>query len=155
MINAAFTYQGTELVGITAGEAANPRKTVPRAINKVVFRIVLFYIMSLFFIGLLVPYNDSRLSASSAVIASSPFVISIQNAGTYALPDIFNAVVLITVVSAANSNVYVGSRVLYSLARTGNAPKQFGYVTRQGVHCVQALRQFCHIPQSIHCFVAA
>ena len=120
-------------VGITAGEAANPRKTVPRAINKVVFRIVLFYIMSLFFIGLLVPYNDSRLSASSAVIASSPFVISIQNAGTYALPDIFNAVVLITVVSAANSNVYVGSRVLYSLARTGNAPKQFGYVTRQGV----------------------
>ncbi|CAI4774682.1 CBM_collapsed_G0047450.mRNA.1.CDS.1 [Saccharomyces cerevisiae] len=133
LINAAFTYQGTELVGITAGEAANPRKTVPRAINKVVFRIVLFYIMSLFFIGLLVPYNDSRLSASSAVIASSPFVISIQNAGTYALPDIFNAVVLITVVSAANSNVYVGSRVLYSLARTGNAPKQFGYVTRQGV----------------------
>lgn len=133
LINAAFTYQGTELVGITAGEAANPRKAVPRAINKVVFRIVLFYIMSLFFIGLLVPYNDPRLSSTTAVIASSPFVISIQNAHTKVLPDIFNAVVMITVLSAANSNVYVGSRVLYAIAQSGNAPKCFTYVTKQGV----------------------
>ncbi|KAL3230453.1 Arginine permease CAN1 [Nakaseomyces bracarensis] len=133
LINAAFTYQGTELVGITAGEAANPRKSVPRAINKVVFRIGLFYIMSLFFVGLLVPYNDPRLSSEDAVIASSPFVISITNAHTKVLPHIFNAVVLVTVISAANSNVYVGSRVLYALAGTGNAPKQFGYVTKHGV----------------------
>ncbi|CCD25737.1 lysine permease NDAI_0F04190 [Naumovozyma dairenensis CBS 421] len=133
LINAAFTYQGTELVGITAGEAANPRKTVPRAINKVVFRIALFYIMSLFFIGMLVPYNDERLASTSAVIASSPFVISIQNAGTKVLPDIFNAIVMITIISAANSNVYVGSRVLYALALSGNAPKQFAFVTRYGV----------------------
>ncbi|CCF58042.1 hypothetical protein KAFR_0D03940 [Kazachstania africana CBS 2517] len=133
LINAAFTYQGTELVGITAGEAANPRKTVPRAINKVVFRIVLFYIMSLFFIGLLVPFTDSRLSDDTTVIASSPFVISIENAGTKILPDIFNAIVMVTVLSAANSNVYVGSRVLYSLAHTKVAPKIFARVTRQGV----------------------
>ncbi|QLL31242.1 hypothetical protein HG536_0B01030 [Torulaspora globosa] len=133
LINAAFTYQGTELVGITAGEAANPRKSVPRAINKVVFRIAMFYIMSLFFVGLLVPYNDPRLASTSAVIASSPFVISIENAGTKVLPHIFNAVVMITILSAANSNVYVGSRVLYALALSGNAPKQFGYVTKHGV----------------------
>lgn len=132
-VNASFTYQGTELVGITAGEAANPRKTVPKAINKVFFRILIFYVLSLFFVGLLVPFNDKRLSSTSAVIASSPFVISIQNAGTKILPDIFNAVVLVTIISAANSNVYVGSRVLYSLALTGNAPKQFGYVTKHGV----------------------
>lgn len=133
LVNASFTYQGTELVGISAGEAANPRKTVPKAINKVFFRILFFYILSLFFVGLLVPYNDERLSSTTAVIASSPFVISIQNAGTKILPHIFNAVVTVTVVSAANSNVYVGSRVLYSLALTGIAPKQFGYVTKQGV----------------------
>ena len=133
LINAAFTYQGTELVGITAGEAANPRKSVPRAINKVVFRIVIFYIMSLFFVGMLVPFNDPRLASNVAVIASSPFVISIQNAGTRVLPHIFNAVVMLTIISAANSNVYVGSRVLYALSQTGNAPKQFGYVTRHGV----------------------
>lgn len=135
LINAAFTYQGTELVGITAGEAANPRKAVPRAINKVVFRIGLFYIMSLFFVGLLVPFTDPRLSSDSAVIASSPFVISIKNAHTYALPSIFNAVVLITVISAANSNVYVASRVLYSLAKSNNAPKIFSYVNKSGVPC--------------------
>ncbi|AQZ14093.1 LYP1 (YNL268W) [Zygosaccharomyces parabailii] len=133
LINAAFTYQGTELVGITAGEAANPRKSVPRAINKVVFRIALFYILSLFFIGLLVPYNDRRLADSSAVIASSPFVVSIENAGTKVLPHIFNAVVMITVISAANSNVYIGSRVLYALAQQGNAPKIFTFVTKHGV----------------------
>ncbi|GAV48515.1 hypothetical protein ZYGR_0K00200 [Zygosaccharomyces rouxii] len=133
LINAAFTYQGTELVGISAGEAANPRRTVPKAINKVIFRIALFYILSLFFIGLLVPYNDKRLSDGSAIIASSPFVISMLNAGTKALPDIFNAVILITVISAANSDVYIASRVLYALAKQGNAPKQFTYVNRYGV----------------------
>ncbi|SCU96703.1 LADA_0H02300g1_1 [Lachancea dasiensis] len=137
LINASFTYQGTELVGITAGEAANPRKTVPRAINKVFFRILFFYILSLFFVGLLVPFNDASLTedttASQKIIASSPFVISIEHAGTKALPDIFNAVVLVTIISAANSNVYVGSRVLFSLAHTGIAPKHFGYVTKQGV----------------------
>ncbi|CAH01153.1 lysine permease [Kluyveromyces lactis] len=133
LVNASFTYQGTELVGITAGEASNPRKTVPKAINKVFFRILVFYIGSLFFVGLLVPYNSPQLESNSAVIASSPFVISIQNAGTKVLPDIFNAVVLVTILSAGNSNVYVGSRVLYSLALSGNAPKQFSYVTKQGV----------------------
>ena len=133
LINASFTYQGTELVGITAGEASNPRKTVPKAINKVFFRILIFYIGSLFFVGLLVPYNSPQLQSDTAVIASSPFVISIKTAGTKVLPDIFNAIVLVTIISAANSNVYVGSRVLYSLALTGNAPKQFSYVTKQGV----------------------
>lgn len=113
--------------------ASNPRKTVPKAINKVFFRILVFYIGSLFFVGLLVPYNSPQLESNSAVIASSPFVISIQNAGTKVLPDIFNAVVLVTILSAGNSNVYVGSRVLYSLALSGNAPKQFSYVTKQGV----------------------
>ncbi|CEP64351.1 lysine permease LALA0_S11e02124g [Lachancea lanzarotensis] len=135
LINASFTYQGTELVGITAGEAANPRKTVPRAINKVFFRILFFYILSLFFVGLLVPFNDKSLSQDSAssVIASSPFVISIKHAGTKVLPDIFNAVVLVTIISAANSNVYVGSRILYSLGHSGIAPKHFTYLTKQGV----------------------
>ncbi|AAS54039.2 AFR667Cp [Eremothecium gossypii ATCC 10895] len=134
LIKAAFTYQGTELVGITAGESTNPRKNVPKAINKVFFRILFFYIGSLLFVGLLVPYDDPRLnSESSTDVNASPFVISIKNAGTKILPDIFNAVVLITVISAANSNVYIGSRVAYSLALAGNAPKQLAFVTKQGV----------------------
>ena len=133
LINAAFTYQGTELVGITAGEAANPRKTVPRAIKKVVIRILIFYIMSLLFIGLLVPYNDPKLTSDDSYISSSPFIIAIENSGTKVLPDIFNAVILSTIISAGNSNVYVGSRILFGLSKTKLAPRWFGYTTKGGV----------------------
>ncbi|SCV02036.1 LAME_0G20142g1_1 [Lachancea meyersii CBS 8951] len=133
LINAAFTYQGTELVGITAGESRDPRKTVPKAINKVFMRIVLFYIGSLFFIGLLVPFNDDKLTSDSSYAASSPFIIAMQNSGTRVLPDIFNAVILVTIISAANSNVYVGSRVLLGLAKERLAPQIFAHVNRFGV----------------------
>lgn len=133
LINAAFTYQGTELVGITAGEAANPRRAVPRAIRKVVFRILMFYILSLFFIGLLVPYNDPKLTSNDSYVSSSPFIIAIQNSGTNALPSIFNAVILSTIISAGNSNIYVGSRILYGLAGSGLAPRILRRTTKGGV----------------------
>ncbi|ODV97998.1 hypothetical protein PACTADRAFT_47825 [Pachysolen tannophilus NRRL Y-2460] len=133
LINAAFTYQGCELVGITAGETSNPRKSVPKAINKVIFRIFLFYILSLFFIGLLVPFNDSKLSSEDSYVASSPFIIAIENCGTPVLPHIFNAVIMCTIISAGNSNIYIGSRVLYALANSGVAPKFFTYTTKHGV----------------------
>ncbi|AQZ18970.1 ALP1 (YNL270C) and CAN1 (YEL063C) [Zygosaccharomyces parabailii] len=139
LINAAFTYQGTELVGITAGEAANPRKTVPRAIKKTVFRILIFYILSLLFIGLLVPYNDPMLKNQQSYAASSPFIIAIKNSGTKVLPHIFNAVILTTVISAANSNVYVGSRVMCSLAKNKLAPRILGRINSKGVPYVSVL----------------
>ena len=132
LINAAFTYQGIELTGISAGESANPRKTVPKAINKVIIRILLFYILTLFFIGMLVPYDDPALSSSASFISSSPFLIAITNSGTPILRHIFNAVILITLTSAANSNVYVGSRVLYSMAGS-TAPMIFARTNKHGV----------------------
>ncbi|AOA60886.1 Basic amino-acid permease [Komagataella phaffii CBS 7435] len=133
LINAAFTYQGIELTGIAAGEAANPRRTVPKAINKVIFRILIFYITSLFILGLLVPYNDPEFESTSSYIASSPFLIAIKNSGTPVLPDIFNAIVLSTVISAGNSNVYVGSRLLYAMSNSGLAPKIFARTNTYGV----------------------
>lgn len=133
LVNAAFTYQGTELVGITAGESTNPRKTVPRAINRVFYRILIFYVMSIFFMGLLVPYNDSRLTSDDSYASSSPFIIAIINSGTPVLPHIFNAVILTTIISAGNSNVYIGSRLLYALALGGVAPRIFLRTTKQGV----------------------
>ena len=133
LVNAAFTFQGTELVGITAGESDNPRKTVPRAINRVFFRIVIFYILAILFLGMLVPYNDPLLSSSESYAASSPFIIAIINSGTKILPSIFNAVILTTIISAGNSNVYIGSRLLYALALGGVAPKFFLKTTRSGV----------------------
>ena len=109
LINAAFTFQGTELVGISAGESSNPRKTVPSAIRKVLFRILVFYVLCMLFIGLLVPYDDPKLAGNDGTYtASSPFIIAIQNCGTKGLPDVYNAVILVTIISAANSNVYCG-----------------------------------------------
>lgn len=139
LINAAFTYQGTELVGITAGEAANPRKSVPRAIKKVVFRILFFYIGSLFFIGLLVPFDDPKLTSADSYVSSSPFIIAIENSGTHVLPHIFNAVIVSTIISAGNSNVYVGSRILYGLAKNRLAPRFLAKTTKQGVPYIAVL----------------
>ena len=87
LISAAFTFQGCELVGIAAGESRNPHKTIPSAIRKVLFRILVFYVLCMFFIGLLVPYNDPQLKNDGDFSASSPFIISMQNAGTKVLPD--------------------------------------------------------------------
>ncbi|KAK6458291.1 arginine permease [Scheffersomyces xylosifermentans] len=139
LINAAFTFQGTELVGISAGESSNPRKTVPSAIRKVLFRILIFYVLCMFFIGLLVPFNDPGLSANGSYTASSPFIVAIQNCGTKGLPDLYNAVILITIISAGNSNVYCGSRILYGLAQSGVAPKFFKRTTKQGVPWVAVI----------------
>lgn len=139
LINAAFTYQGTELVGVTAGEAANPRKSVPRAIKKVVVRILIFYILSLFLIGLLVPYDDPKLVSTDSFVSSSPFIIAVQNTGVSVLPSIFNGVILITIVSAGNSNVYVGSRIMYGLAKNKLAPHVFTKTTKSGVPYIAVL----------------
>ncbi|CAG84309.2 DEHA2A00638p [Debaryomyces hansenii CBS767] len=125
LINAIFSYQGTELVGVSAGECENPRKTVPSAIKKVFYRIAIFFILSLFFMGLLVPYNDPKLNSETTYIASSPFVIAIQNSGTPVLPDIMNAVILTTIISAGNSDIYIASRTLYALANDKLAPRIF------------------------------
>ncbi|KAI9284537.1 amino acid permease/ SLC12A domain-containing protein [Umbelopsis sp. AD052] len=136
---AAFSFQGSELIGVIAGETENPRKMVPRAIKQVFWRILLFYICSLFIIGLIIPYNDpSLLSASVDNIATSPFTLVFQKAGLAGADDFMNAVILTTVLSAGNSGLYASSRTLFDLASEGRAPKIFTKLTKQGVpiYCV-------------------
>ncbi|KAJ5929382.1 hypothetical protein N7454_007230 [Penicillium verhagenii] len=139
MIQAGFSYQGTELVGIAAGETENPRKTVPSAIRKTFYRIVFFFVLTIFFIGIVVPSDNSGLLASEGGGASasnanaSPFVIAAKLAGIKALPSIINAVLLTVVLSAANSNVYSGSRIVVGLAQEGFAPRFFKKTTKNGV----------------------
>lgn len=77
LITACFAFGGTELIGITAGEAKNPRKSVPQAINGTFWRIMIFYIFSIFFIGLLIPANDPKFLIEGDELASSPFVIAL------------------------------------------------------------------------------
>ncbi|RDW93203.1 putative arginine transporter [Aspergillus mulundensis] len=134
LVQAAFAYQGTELVGIAAGETENPRKTVPSAIRKTFFRILFFFVLTIFFIGILVKSDDNQLlNANGNDANSSPFVIVANNAGVAVLPDIINAVLLTVVLSAANSNVYSASRILIGLAQEGFAPRFFKKTSKNGV----------------------
>lgn len=133
LIQAGFSYQGTELVGIAAGETDNPRKTVPAAIRKTFYRILFFFVLSVFFIGILVPYDNPDLLRDETNASASPFVISANLAGVNVLPDIINAVLLTVVLSAANSNVYSGSRILVGLSQERSGPSIFLRTTKGGV----------------------
>lgn len=130
---AAFSYIGTEIVAICAGEAKNPRRNLPKAIKRVYIRIILFYILGVFIIGLLVPSNEPRLNLGSGTAASSPFVIAINRAGIPALPSIINACLLTSAWSAASSDLYTSSRALYGLALNGNAPRFLRKVNSWGL----------------------
>jgi yeast amino acid transporter len=133
-VTAGFAFAGTELVGLAAAECANPRKTIPRATKQVFWRITLFYMVSLFIVGLIVPYTNPQLlnAASSEDIKASPFVIAIQNAGIKVLPSIFNAVILISVLSVGNSSTYGSTRTITALAEIGQAPKVLRFIDKKG-----------------------
>lgn len=135
LIYGVFAYLGIELTGIVAAEASNPRKSIPKAVNLTIYRIIIFYVVTIFLLGLNVSYNDPQFSIenSAAGVASSPFLIAIINSGFKILPDFFNACILIFVFSAANSDLYVASRNLYSLAIDNKAPKIFAATTRWGL----------------------
>lgn len=133
MSQAAFSYIGTEIVAIAAGEAKNPRRNIPRAIKRVYIRILLFYIGGVTIIGLLVPYTSPGLNLADGTAASSPFVIAIRRSGIKALPSIINACLLTSAWSAASSDLYTSSRALYGLAVAGNAPKIFTRTSKNGL----------------------
>ena len=133
-MTASFAFAGTELVGLAAAETANPRKSLPTAVKQVFWRICLFYIVSLTLVGLLVPYNDSRLlrGQGSSDASASPFVIAIHNAGITGLDSVMNVVIMIAVLSVGNSSVYGSSRTLTALAEQRQAPRIFAYIDRNG-----------------------
>ena len=131
---AGFSFQGTELVGVTAGESENPAESVPKAIKQVFWRILLFYILSIFVIAAIIPYTSKYLLGSSASdIAISPFTLVFKRAGLAAAASVMNAVILTSVLSSANSGMYASTRMLYSMAQDGDAPKIFAKVNKRGV----------------------
>lgn len=132
MTQAAFSFIGTEIVAIAAGEAKNPRRNIPKAIKRVYIRILLFYITGTFIIGLLVPSNEPDLAHNGTALGS-PFVIAIRRAGIKGLPSVINAALLTSAWSAASSDLYTSSRALYGLALAGNAPRFFAFTTKRGL----------------------
>ncbi len=131
---AGFSFQGTELVGVAAGEAENPQRDVPKAIKTIFWRIMLFYIGAIFVIGMLIPYLDpSLLSSEASDIATSPFTLVFERAGIAFAAALMNAVILSAILSAGNSGLYASARMLYSMAKDGKAPKIFGRLNKRGV----------------------
>ncbi|MCJ1352371.1 MAG: hypothetical protein MMC33_002355 [Icmadophila ericetorum] len=132
-VTAAFAFGGTELVGLAAAEAADPRKTLPTATKQVFWRITFFYVVSLFIVGLIVPSNSKVLLGSSgANTKDSPFVYAIELAGIKGLPSVFNAVITISVISVANSCTFASTRTMQALAANGMGPRFLQYIDKKG-----------------------
>ncbi|AEH52331.1 amino acid permease [Heyndrickxia coagulans] len=123
---AIFSFVGIELVGVTAGEAEDPSKTLPKAINQIPLRILLFYVGALFVIMSIYPWN--RLNPDA-----SPFVRVFADIGLPAAAGIINFVVLTSAASSCNSGIFSTSRMLYSLAEDGKAPKMFKKLNKRNV----------------------
>ena len=173
-VTAVFAFLGTELVGVTVGEAQNPRKVIPSAIKLTFWRILFFYILSVLLIGMIVPYNSKGLVFASKQTnpgaSASPFVVAVGEAGIKSLPGFMyvnsflpllslpsthpilpspslplhplkpatnpfhsNALILIFVFSACNSDLYIATRTLYGLAKEGNAHRIFARTDKRGL----------------------
>jgi lysine-specific permease len=131
---AGFSFQGTELVGVAAGEAENPEKNVPKAIRTVFVRILLFYVGAIAVVGFLIPHTSPNLLGSGVEdISISPFTLVFENAGVLAAASVMNAVILTAILSAGNSGLYASTRMLWALAESGKAPRFLAKVNRRGV----------------------
>ncbi|MDO5087413.1 MAG: amino acid permease [Comamonadaceae bacterium] len=131
---AGFSFQGTELIGITAGESEDPQKNIPRAIRQVFWRILIFYILAILVIGLIIPYTSAELlGADVDEISKSPFTLVFERAGLAFGAAVMNAVILTSVLSAGNSGMYASTRMLYAMGRSGLAWRTFGRVDVRGV----------------------
>ncbi|MDW5498605.1 amino acid permease [Pseudomonas lundensis] len=121
-----FSFGGLEMVGITAAEAADPRRSIPKATNQVVYRILIFYIGSLTVLLSLYPWDK-------VVEGGSPFVMIFHALNSNLVATLLNVVVLTAALSVYNSGVYANSRMLFGLATQGNAPKALTRVNKRGV----------------------
>ncbi len=121
-----FAYLGVEMIGLTAGEAKDPEKTIPHAVNSVLWRILLFYVGALFVILSIYPWNEIGTQGS-------PFVMTFERLGIKTAAGIINFVVITAALSSCNGGIFSTGRMLYSLARNGQAPKSFARTSDNGV----------------------
>jgi len=126
MLTVNFAFSGTELIGITAGEAKDPAHTIPIAIRTTLWRLIIFFVGSMFVMAALIPYQQ-------AGVTQSPFVLVFKEIGIPYAADLMNFVVLTAIMSAANSGLYASTRMLWSLANEGTIPKIFKRTTKRDV----------------------
>ncbi|WP_100403899.1 amino acid permease [Bacillus sp. FJAT-42315] len=126
MMNVIFSYQGSELIGIAAGESEEPEKNIPRAIRNVLVRIIVFYIASIVILSAIFPTSELGL-------LESPFVTLMTIAGVPYAADIMNFIILTAILSVGNSCLYASTRLLWAMSHEGMAPRVFGKLSKRKV----------------------
>ena len=121
-----FAYVGIEMIGLSAGEAENPRKTIPMAIDSLAWRILIFYMGAIFVILAIFPWNEVGQQGS-------PFVVMFERIGLREAAGIINFVVITAALSSCNAGIFSGGRLLYALSANGYAPSPFAKLSRYGV----------------------
>jgi GABA permease len=129
VVTVIFAFVGAEIVTIAAAESNEPEQGIVRATNQVIIRVLLFYVVSVFFLVAIVPWNTTFAEE----VIKSPFTIAFERMGIPFAPDIMNFVVLTAVLSVLNSSLYTTSRMLFALTRHNDAPQFFLHTTRRGV----------------------
>ncbi|PFK32191.1 amino acid permease [Bacillus cereus] len=123
---AIFSYLSIEMIAVTAGEAQDPEKAVPKALRSTIYRLIIFYLCTLALMLMIVPWK-------AAGVDKSPFVKVMELLHITGASGIMNFVVLIAALSAMNSQLYITTRMMFSLSRAGYAPKRFGTLSKKGV----------------------
>lgn len=126
MITVNFSFQGTELIGIAAGESKEPEKTIPKSIRNTVWRTLVFFVLAIFILAGMIPYEQ-------AGVVESPFVVVFDSIGIPYAADIMNFVVLTALLSVANSGLYAATRMLFALSKEGMASEKLGAVNKKGI----------------------
>ncbi|MEK3743216.1 amino acid permease [Brevibacillus sp. FSL K6-0770] len=126
MITVNFSFQGTELIGIAAGESKEPEKTIPKSIRATVWRTLVFFILAIAIVAGMIPHQQ-------AGVIESPFVVVFDSIGIPYAADIMNFVVLTALLSVANSGLYAATRMLYSLSNEKMASRKLAIVNRKGI----------------------
>jgi AAT family amino acid transporter len=124
------SYMGVEVIAVTAGEASNPEKSIPRAMRTIVYRLICFYVLATIAMLAMTPWN--RLGTDAA-ITGSPFVAAFAGVGIPYAASIMNLVVITAALSSCNADLYLTTRMLFSLSRSGYAPGWISRLSRNGV----------------------
>jgi L-asparagine transporter-like permease len=124
------SYMGVEVIAVTAGEAEHPEVTIPRAMRNIVWRLILFYVLAIAIMVAMVPWDQST---SASGLSGSPFVTAFSAAHVPFAAAIMNFVVLTAALSSVNTNLYLSTRMLFSLGREGYGPRWMGKVSGNGV----------------------
>lgn len=132
LISAAYSYANVQVVALAGAETRDPRRIIPRALRLTFWRVLVFYVLSMFVVGLIVPSDDPNLGVSTGTAEQSPFVIAFTSAGIKVLPSIINAVVCTSAFSCGSSCVFLASRTILGMAEEGHAPKVFLRTNRFG-----------------------